>query len=98
MLYEVITGVELATTIMKRAIYKRGADIADNFSPYAPSDLKGLKDAFLDFIPDAEKMFSPEVAECTDDSLRVITSYSIHYTKLYEPRTPQGGTGAHGGT
>lgn len=64
-------GAELATTIMKKAIYRRGADIAGNFSPFAPADLKGLKDAFIDFIPDAATMFQPEVVECTDESLRI---------------------------
>jgi len=64
-------GNELATKIMRKAIYRRGSDISGNFSPYAPSDLKGLKEAFLNFIPDAEEMFAPEVAENTDDSLRI---------------------------
>jgi len=64
-------GEDVATKIMKKAIFRRGADIADNFAPYAPADLEGLKEAFLNFIPDAEHMFAPEVAESTEESLRI---------------------------
>lgn len=64
-------GEEKARTIIERAIYRRGAAIAHNFSPYAPGDLAGLRDAFLKFIPDADAMFGPEVVECTEEVLEI---------------------------
>lgn len=57
-------GEEKATEIMKRAIYKRGREIGKQFAKHAPSDLQGLKGAFLSGIPDQGKMFDPEVRRC----------------------------------
>ena len=45
-------GPEKTREIMKRAVYKRGLEIGKRFQAFAPSDMDGLKDAFLGFIPD----------------------------------------------
>ena len=57
-------GEAKAEEILKRAIYKRGAAICGKFKAYAPADFSGLRDAFLDFVPDHGKMFAPEVVFC----------------------------------
>jgi predicted ArsR family transcriptional regulator len=57
-------GEERAVEIMKRAINKRGRQIGQQFAKHAPSDLEGLKAAFLDSIPDEGRMFEPEVLRC----------------------------------
>lgn len=57
-------GEQKATEIMKRAIYKRGLEIGKQFARYGPSDMEGLKDAFVGFVPDEGKMFDPEVQRC----------------------------------
>jgi L-2-amino-thiazoline-4-carboxylic acid hydrolase len=57
-------GRERAETIMKRAIYQRGVAVGDRFRRYAPADFSGLRDAFIDFVPDQGGMFQPEVRRC----------------------------------
>ena len=57
-------GPERAEAIMKRAIYKRGVAVGDRFKRYAPADFTGLRDAFIDFVPDNGGMFQPEVLRC----------------------------------
>ena len=60
-----------ARAICKRAIYKRGEAIAAAFAPHAPADLEGLKTTFIDFIPQGEHLFAPEVVRCTDEELEI---------------------------
>ena len=72
--YEELTpevGAELAEVILKRAIYKRGAAISPKFAPHAPADFEGLRDKFLDSIPDHGRLFSPEVRRCDPDGLDI---------------------------
>jgi hypothetical protein len=57
-------GPERAESVMKRAIYKRGVAAGDRFKSYAPADFTGLRDAFIDFVPDQGGMFEPEVRKC----------------------------------
>jgi hypothetical protein len=57
-------GEQKATEIMTRGIYKRGLEIGQQFAAYGPSDMNGLKDAFLAFVPDDGKMFQPELLRC----------------------------------
>ena len=57
-------GSERAETVMKRAIYQRGAAAGDRFRRYAPADFTGLRDAFIDFVPDHGGLFQPEVRRC----------------------------------
>ena len=55
-------GAERAEAIMKRAIYQRGVAVGDRFKRYAPADFSGLREAFIDFVPDHGGMFQPEVS------------------------------------
>jgi hypothetical protein len=57
-------GPERAEGVMRRAIYKRGVAAGDRFKRYAPADFAGLRDAFIDFVPDHGGMFEPEVRRC----------------------------------
>ena len=64
-------GEEKAAKIMGEAIKKRGLDVGKKFAEYGPDDLEGLKNAFLSFVPDDGKMFSPEVKRCDKDGLDI---------------------------
>ena len=57
-------GEARAVEVMGRAIYARGTEIGKHFARYAPNDLAGLRDAFLEFVPDEGRMFAPEVTRC----------------------------------
>ena len=57
-------GPERAEGVMKRAIYKRGVAAGEQFKRYAPDNFEGLRDAFIDFVPDQGGMFQPEVRNC----------------------------------
>ena len=57
-------GAEKTSEIMKRAVYKRGLEIGRQFAGFAPSDMEGLKDAFLQFIPDPDGTFNPRLDAC----------------------------------
>ncbi len=58
-----------AIDIMQRAIRRRGEQVGKQFAPFAPSDLQGLRDAFLAAIPDDGRMFSAQVQHCDDQQL-----------------------------
>lgn len=65
-------GEEKAAEIMKRAIYARGLDVGKTLAQYAPSDLEGLKNAFLEkVVPDGGNMFAPEVLRCDAEELEI---------------------------
>jgi hypothetical protein len=65
-------GEEKAIEIMKRAIYKRGFEVGKILAGHAPSDLKGLRDAFMErIVPDEDRIFSPEVRRCDDQELEI---------------------------
>lgn len=64
-------GAEKAREVCKRAIYRRGEAIAGFFAPHAPADLAGLKDTFLNFIPQAAQLFAPAVVQCTERELQI---------------------------
>ena len=64
-------GEQKAAEIMKRGIYNRGLEIGAQFKKFAPSDLEGLKNAFLAFIPDKGRMFDPEVRQCDAVGLEI---------------------------
>lgn len=59
-------GAERAEAVMKRAIYQRGVATGDRFKRFAPADFTGLRDAFIEFIPDHGGLFQPEVRHCED--------------------------------
>ena len=64
-------GEQKATETLKRAIYRRGEQIGQQFGQFAPDNLDGLKDAFLEIIPDEGRMFDPHVVRCDAASLEV---------------------------
>lgn len=57
-------GAERAEAVMKRAIYQRGVASGDRFKRFAPADFTGLRDAFIEFVPDHGGLFQPEVRQC----------------------------------
>ena len=64
-------GEQQAAEILKRAIYRRGEQIGQQFCQFAPDNLAGLKNAFLGIIPDEGRLFDPHVVQCDADSLVV---------------------------
>ena len=64
-------GAGTADEVMKAAIYRRGLAIGQCFAEYGPSDLDGLRDAFLDFVPDKGRLFQPEVTRCDAGGLDI---------------------------
>ena len=64
-------GKARAAELLKRAIYKRGCAIGENFKAFGPSDLKGLEKAFLASIPDDGKMFDPRVVKNDGEELEI---------------------------
>ena len=64
-------GESRAAAILKRAIYRRGAQIGQQFCQFAPGDLEGLKDAFLGGIPDEGRLFAPQVMGCDAEALDI---------------------------
>ena len=64
-------GADVAEEVMKKAIYRRGREIGRRFAAYGPADLAGLRDAFLDFVPDRGRLFQPEVRRCDDQALEI---------------------------
>ncbi|MCY2996213.1 MAG: L-2-amino-thiazoline-4-carboxylic acid hydrolase [Planctomycetota bacterium] len=64
-------GEERAVAVLLRAIYRRGAQIGEQFRQFAPDDLAGLQDAFLKIIPDSGRMFDPQVVRCDAQGLDI---------------------------
>ena len=64
-------GDEKAADIIKRGIYKRGLEVGKKYEKFAPTDLEGLKDAFLAGSADQGKMFQPEVLRCDAEGLDI---------------------------
>jgi predicted ArsR family transcriptional regulator len=64
-------GADVAEEVMKKAIYRRGREIGRRFAAYGPADLAGLRDAFLDFVPDRGRLFQPEVRRVDDQALEI---------------------------
>ena len=65
-------GTAKAEELLSRAIYRRGAQIGgQKFASFGPSDLTGLKKAFLGGIPDGGQMFQPEVLAEQPDALDI---------------------------
>ena len=64
-------GEERAVAVLLRAIYRRGTQIGEQFRQFAPDNLAGLRDAFLNIIPDSGRMFDPHVARCDAEGLDI---------------------------
>ena len=57
-------GEDQAIAILKRAIYRRGEQLGQQFCRFAPRNLASLRDAFLAIIPDEGRLFDPQVVQC----------------------------------
>lgn len=65
-------GAERAEQVMRRAIYRRGAQVGkEKFAKFGPDDLAGLREAFLSGIPDRGRMFQPEVLRDDGEALDI---------------------------
>jgi hypothetical protein len=64
-------GEVKAAELLGRAVYRRGAEQAAKYAPFAPADLAGLREAFLGGLPDGGAMFAPEVVRCDREGLDV---------------------------
>ena len=64
-------GDERAAEIIKRGIYNRGLEMGKKYEKFGPTDLEGLKDAFLAGSADQGKMFQPEVLRCDTEGLDI---------------------------
>jgi hypothetical protein len=65
-------GEPQATALLSRAIEARGRELGRPFARYAPSDLPGLRDAFLAAVPDQGRMFAPRVERCDAAGLDIV--------------------------
>ena len=64
-------GEDKAAEIMRRAIYARGREVGQQFAPHGPANLEGLKQSFLDFLPDNGALFEPELERCDEEGLDI---------------------------
>ena len=64
-------GAAKAEEILKRAIYKRGLAIGQQFKCFGPRDIAGLREAFIAFVPDGGRVFEPEVRRCDAGGLDI---------------------------
>ena len=62
-------GAKKAEALLAKAIYRRGADAGKSLARFAPADLAGLKDAFLENVPGGKDLFAPEVLRCDGERL-----------------------------
>jgi L-2-amino-thiazoline-4-carboxylic acid hydrolase len=72
--YRVLTeelGAKRAEALLKKAIYRRGCAIGEQFRRYGPDDLAGLREAFLAFIPDNGRVFEPQVVHADETRLEI---------------------------
>ena len=79
MLYEVITGLA-AHGQFQRMVNREGAPVGEGGCCRLAALLAGLLDVVLEHL----LRHGARHQLLADDEGRVITSYSIHYTKLYE--------------
>lgn len=64
-------GAEKAEELMQRAIYQRGAEKGQKYAQFAPDNLDGLCQAFVDGLPDEGRMFEPEVVRRDPEALDI---------------------------
>lgn len=63
-MYDVLAeelGEQKAEALLTRAIYRRGRSMGKSFAKFGPSDLDGLRKAFLGSVPGGEAIFKPQV-------------------------------------
>lgn len=64
-------GEPQATALMKQAIYDRGVGVGKQFRTLGPKNMSGIRDAFLNFLPDGGALFAPEVKRCDSEGLDI---------------------------
>jgi hypothetical protein len=66
-------GTERATDLMKRAIYRRGLEVAAKYRPAASAgDLAEVGRLFVETSPSGGRLFSPSVEEYAPDEGRIV--------------------------
>jgi len=60
-----------AIAILQRAIRRRGETVGQKYAAFAPGNLKGLREAFVNNIPDDGRMFAPHVERCDGEHLDI---------------------------
>ena len=77
-------GEDKATDLMKRAIARGGRDASDRFKRYAPGNMEGLKEDFLNGMPDNGSLFQPEVCACSSETGLEIQFHACPLKEVYE--------------
>ena len=73
-MYDVLAeelGTDKAEALLTKAIYNRGRKMGKAFAKFSPSDLAGLRDAFLASVPGGEAIFQPQVLKNDAESLQI---------------------------
>lgn len=64
-------GTERAMELGQEITRRLGVQMGQSFTDLKPDDLTGLKDRFLDGIPERDAMFGPDVEQCDDEKLQI---------------------------
>jgi hypothetical protein len=64
-------GADRAAGLVSEAIYNRGCAVGERFREFGPGDFDGLRQAFIESIPDRGRPFEPEVRACDDEGLEI---------------------------
>ena len=73
-IYDVLAkelGAQKAEALLAQAIYNRGRTMGKAFAKFSPSDLAGLRDAFLASVPGGAAIFQPQVLKSDAESLQI---------------------------
>jgi L-2-amino-thiazoline-4-carboxylic acid hydrolase len=83
-------GRDEAMRLCQQMTRRMGEKMGAAYAKHGPSDLKGLKDSFLNGIIEGEALFAPEVTRCDDKELCI----HFHRCPLKEAWEQQGHAGA----
>ena len=64
-------GVDQALALLSESTRRLGSAMGTRYAEFGPSDLSGLKSAFLGEIPAGDVMFQPEVRRCDAEVLEI---------------------------
>ena len=64
-------GVDQALALLSESTRRLGSVMGTRYAEFGPSDLAGLKSAFLGEIPAGDVMFQPEVRRCDAEVLEI---------------------------
>ena len=64
-------GAQKAEKLLAEAIYNRGRKMGKAFAKFSPTDLTGLRNAFLGSVPGGEAIFQPKVLKSEADKLEI---------------------------